>query len=100
MAFGKNILLAPRAVGKTCSFFIESMPAIQAKQDLPASAPRPRIVWKHVVVWLVVAFLIGAVLNYSTTKLGASSGPAGFRRGILHGALMPMAMPNLLVGND
>jgi hypothetical protein len=26
--------------------------------------------------------------------------PAGFNRGLLHGILMPIALPNLLVGND
>jgi hypothetical protein len=29
-----------------------------------------------------------------------SNRPAGFTRGLLQGALMPMAMPNLLVGKD
>jgi hypothetical protein len=26
--------------------------------------------------------------------------PAGFSRGVLHGVLMPMALPNLLIGHD
>jgi len=29
-----------------------------------------------------------------------STRPAGFSRGMLQGALMPMAMPNLLIGSD
>ena len=30
----------------------------------------------------------------------ADPAPAGFARGLVHGALMPIALPNLLVGND
>jgi len=49
---------------------------------------------------LLVAAIIGAVLNRLSSTLDQSMGPAGFRRGVLQGALMPMSMPNLLVGRD
>lgn len=29
-----------------------------------------------------------------------TNGPAGFSRGIVHGALMPAALPRLLIGQD
>ena len=35
-----------------------------------------------------------------SAQLERSAEPAGFRRGLLQGALMPMAMPNLVVGKD
>ena len=64
-------------------------------------AGRARLAWlRRACSWLGVAFLIGWVLNFSTTKLNDWAGPAGFGRGVLHGALMPMALPNLLAGND
>jgi hypothetical protein len=52
------------------------------------------------VVVLVLAWAVGAVLNRLATSLDRSTQPAGFLRGALQGALMPMALPNLLVGRD
>lgn len=39
-------------------------------------------------------------MRYLSIALEASSRPAGFWRGVLQGALMPAALPNLLVGSD
>ena len=39
-------------------------------------------------------------INRSAKVHGRSGRPAGFARGVLHGALMPLAMPHLLLGND
>ena len=49
---------------------------------------------------LVLAAVIGWILNHVSASLERSSRPAGFTRGVLQGALMPMSMPNLLVGRD
>jgi hypothetical protein len=54
----------------------------------------------RVVAVALVALVIGAVLNRIANSLDRSGQPAGFGRGLVQGALMPMAMPNLLVGND
>jgi hypothetical protein len=48
----------------------------------------------------VVAFAVGWALSRISVSLERSQQPAGFARGLLQGALMPMSMPNLLVGND
>ena len=59
--------------------------------------------WKfsaRLIAILVVAATIGAFLNRISASMDDSLRPAGFTRGILQGALMPMAMPNLLVGRD
>lgn len=59
--------------------------------------------WKfsaRLISILVLAATIGAVLNRISASMDHSLRPAGFARGILQGALMPMAMPNLLVGRD
>ena len=42
----------------------------------------------------------GWVLNKSATSSNARPEAAGFSRGMLHGALMPGAMPSLLLGKD
>ena len=54
----------------------------------------------RVTAFLLLAALIAALLNRISASLERSARPAGFSRGVLQGALMPMAMPNLLVGRD
>ena len=59
--------------------------------------------WKilfRVVLVLALAIMIGRTLNLVAKSMNASSRPAGFGKGMLQGALMPMAMPNLLIGHD
>ncbi len=70
----------------------------QAKAAPAARHPRrilPRIFWL-----LVAALVIGTIENNSMSLSNRVRGPAGFGRGLLHGALMPAAMPNLLIGRD
>ena len=40
------------------------------------------------------------VVHQASLRLERDPRPAGFGRGMMHGALMPMAMPNLLLGED
>jgi hypothetical protein len=54
----------------------------------------------RVCVVLLLAATIGALLNRMAGSLDSKAGPAGFMRGVLQGALMPMSLPNLLVGKD
>ena len=54
----------------------------------------------RVIAILIVAAAIGALLNRVSASLERSARPAGFSRGVLQGALMPMSMPNLLFGRD
>ncbi|MCI0744318.1 MAG: hypothetical protein L0Y58_02830 [Verrucomicrobia subdivision 3 bacterium] len=49
---------------------------------------------------VVLAVAIGWVLHHCVASVHRSSRPAGFATGLLHGALMPLALPNLLVGDD
>jgi hypothetical protein len=49
---------------------------------------------------LLVAATIGGLLNHVSASLERNAHPAGFSRGLLQGALMPMSFPNLLVGRD
>jgi hypothetical protein len=70
----------------------------QAKVAPPASLARTillRIFW-----FLLLAVVIGCIVSYAITLSNRATGPAGFGRGVLQGALMPVAFPNLLVGHD
>lgn len=71
-------------------------------QAKPATHP----VWaawrvlRRLAMVLLVAFSIGAGLNRLGAALDSGGRPAGFFRGVVQGALMPMALPNLLFGKD
>jgi hypothetical protein len=43
---------------------------------------------------------VGTLLHYTASRLHATKRPADFGTGVLHGALMPLALPNLLAGDD
>ncbi|HYE31215.1 MAG TPA: hypothetical protein VEH27_07300 [Methylomirabilota bacterium] len=53
-------------------------------------------------VFMVAIFAIAVtfILNRSNTWLAQRGGLAGFGTGMLHGALMPGAMPGLMFGRD
>jgi hypothetical protein len=71
---------------------------------IPANpSPAAPLWWRvtrRAALLLVTAFAIGYVLHLVMPILQSGPGPAGFLRGVVHGALMPIAFPNLLVGND
>lgn len=54
----------------------------------------------RIVIILFLAGSIGSILNGLSASLQRSARPAGFGRGMLQGVLMPMSLPNLLVGKD
>ncbi len=51
-------------------------------------------------MFLAVAWCLGGLLNKATAHTNADPSPAGFGRGALHGAMMPLALPGLLMGRD
>lgn len=53
----------------------------------------------RILLFLIAANCIGLALHYSQ-RLTGSAQRAGFARGVLQGALMPLALPNLLAGQD
>ena len=57
-------------------------------------------VMRTVLTLVAFAVVIGWALQRSTEALQDANVRAGFGRGVLHGALMPLAFPNLLVGRD
>jgi hypothetical protein len=49
---------------------------------------------------LGAAVVIGTILHFVARAAHGVTPPADFKAGVLHGALMPLALPNLLVGDD
>ncbi len=54
----------------------------------------------RVLMLVAIAAGVGWTLNRIGSNLEGDGQPAGFARGMIQGALMPMALPNLLVGQD
>jgi len=74
------------------------MPQTQAKAPGTSSLLR-RIVFRLAMIALVASGFIW-VVQRSSESFDRSTQPAGFTRGVLHGALMPLALPNLVIGRD
>lgn len=72
----------------------ESNPTATARRSLPERLLR------RILFFVVIAILIGTTVNAMVNFSQKLPGPAGFGRGVLHGALMPIALPNLLIGRD
>jgi hypothetical protein len=70
----------------------------QVKVTPPASAGRK--ILRRTLSILILALFLGFGMRHASAALDRSPNPAGFLRGMLQGALMPCALPNLLVGND
>jgi hypothetical protein len=70
----------------------------QAKAAPPDN--RARKILLRIAGLLLLAVVIGSIEGYAVSLSNRSAHPAGFARGVVHGALMPAALPNLLVGRD
>ena len=72
------------------------------ENDLPKISAARRLgkIASRVVAVLLFAAAIGWVLNQVSLRIERSTQPAGFGRGMLQGVMMPMSLPNLLVGKD
>jgi len=71
--------------------------------DVPTNSNIARRWWKiplRLLFFILLAVAIGWTLHGIGKSMERSARPAGFSRGMIQGALMPMALPNLLVGND
>ena len=73
-----------------------------APQKTPAKAWGSRLKRLALkVVSLVVSGLVfGAAYNWAVPRCYGPDQVSGFRLGVLHGALMPVALPSLLMGKD
>ena len=67
--------------------------------EATTSARRRRFLLS-IMTFLMMVLLIGWLLNQAGRFLEQQGKPAGFGVGVLQGALMPLALPNLAVGRD
>jgi hypothetical protein len=75
---------------------------LASKQDKarPAAPARFIRLLARVVCLFIVAAAIAWALNRTAAGLNRDQTPAGLGRGMLQGAMMPLALPNLAMGKD
>lgn len=72
----------------------------------PSSEPTPppaagRKLWlKKIATFLIVSALLGWSYGWSSSRAFPKDKTFGFGYGMLHGALMPLALPSLVMGRD
>jgi hypothetical protein len=69
---------------------------------MPEETPQPSRLKKilgRFIRLLIAAVIVGSLFHFIAREAHRLQ-PSGFKAGVLHGALMPLALPNLLVGDD
>lgn len=71
---------------------------------IPVRAHRPRLTFrdwiKKITLFLVVATFLGWFYGWASPRVFPRDRTLGFGYGMLHGGLMPMALPSLVMGQD
>jgi hypothetical protein len=74
------------------------MPSPSAPPPIPAAR---RTLWlKKSAYFLIASLLLGWFYGWASPRAFPKDKPMGFGFGMLHGALMPLALPSLLMGQD
>ena len=65
----------------------------------------PPLWWRHPWIAAAIRFAIlgvvcGMLYGWATQRFYPTDRPAGFGHGMIHGALMPMALPSLVMGKN
>jgi hypothetical protein len=66
----------------------------------PISAARRRFWIRKIATFLIASVLVGWFYGWSSPRAFPKNKVFGFGYGMLHGALMPLALPSLLLGED
>ena len=66
----------------------------------PIPAPWAKRLAVKVATLVLLGLVLGFGYDWAAPRFYGSERTAGFRLGILHGALMPVALPSLLLGKD
>jgi hypothetical protein len=74
----------------------------KVEEQPPAVMPSRRSRWQRALIRTGVVVLVAISVSYGLNRSAVhdSGERAGFGRGVVHGATMPLAMPGLLAGMD
>jgi hypothetical protein len=66
----------------------------------PARPSKVRFIIVKVIALTVLTLVLGFAQGWASSRLYKPDHTAGFHMGLLHGMLMPAALPGLLMGQD
>ncbi len=69
-------------------------------ETAPARPSRVKKMAVKVATLVLLGLLLGFGYDWAAPRFYGADRVAGFRLGVLHGALMPTALPSLLLGKD
>jgi len=69
-------------------------------QPAPASSGRSKRLAVKVATLVLLGLLLGVAYDWAAPRFYGPERVPGFWPGVLHGALMPVALPSLLLGRD
>lgn len=76
-------------------------PEMPLKSDqAPAPLARRKSWLKKIAYFLIASLLLGWFYGWATPRAFPENTHFGFGYGMLHGALMPLALPSLVMGQD
>jgi hypothetical protein len=75
-------------------------PMTPAESKVPSRAQRLKIFLRRAGEIVVASLVIAAILNLAAARAARKNEVAGFGAGVRDGALMPAALPALLLGRD
>ena len=67
---------------------------------VPARPSKARLITIKIIVLTALALALGFFQGWASSRLYKPDHVAGFHLGLLHGMLMPAALPGLLMGQD
>jgi hypothetical protein len=76
--------------------------SVAAEPGSAVKAPRlsPKQVAAKIIGLVLLGILFGTGYDWAASRFYGSNQAAGFKMGVLHGTLMPAALPALLMGKD
>jgi len=68
----------------------------------PAAKPRPliQLILRKAATLAVVTVVFGWLYSWASPWAFSPNRAAGFKYGLLHGAMMPLSLPSLVIGRD
>ena len=73
---------------------------VASPTESTVKSSRARKLLIKAVTLVLTGLLFGFGYDWAAPRFYGSDHPPGFRLGVLHGALMPTALPSLLLGRD
>jgi hypothetical protein len=78
----------------------EPVQALQKQTATPARLSKAKVIVIKIIVLTAISLGLGFAHNWASARYYQPDYVAGFHTGLLEGAIMPAALPGLLMGHD